>query len=105
MDEVRYRLNILHRRLRHHAVAEIEDVARSSGGATKNIVGSGEQTIARREEQCWIEIALDAAIRSNRLPRVVESLPPVDPDHVAAGFGEVAEDRRRTNTEMNHGDT
>ena len=34
------------------------------------------------------------------LPRLVEVLPPVDADHVAAGFDEVGQDGRRADAEM-----
>ena len=56
----RERLDVLDRRRRQDAVAEIEDVAGPSAGAAQHVVGRGEQAIERAEQQRRIEVALDA---------------------------------------------
>ena len=53
---------------------------------------AAKQPFARAEQQRRIEVALDGAVVADDGPRLVERLPPVDADDVAAGF---AHDRRR----------
>ena len=55
----------------------------------------GEDALERTEQQRRIEIALDAAVGADALPRFVERRPPVGADHVAAGLAQLVEDRCR----------
>src|ERR1019366_1949587 len=97
----RERLDVLERRRRQNAMAEIENVAVSSARARQHIVGRGEHAIERPEEKRWIEVALDPAIEADALPRFVERDAPVGADHIATGFAQLAENRRRADAEMN----
>ena len=97
----RERLHVLDRRRRQDAVSEIEDVARAAGGAAQHVARAGEQAIARAEQQRRIEIALDAAVVADALPRLVERDPPVGADHVAAGLAHHVQDRAGGDAEMN----
>src|SRR5262245_57631961 len=89
----RERLDVLERGRRQNTVSEVENVTRPSTRACKHFVGRGEYAIERSEQQRRIEVALDAAVEADALPRLVERRPPVGADHIAAGVAQVAEDR------------
>ena len=61
----------------------------------------GEDALERAEQQRRIEIALDAAVRADPLPRFVERRAPVGADHVAAGLAQLIENRSGADAEMN----
>ena len=101
MHVARERLDVLDRRHRQDAVAEIEDVSRPSARARQHVVGRREHAIERAEQQRRIEVALDRAVEADALPGFVERRPPVGADHVAAGVAQLAENRARADAEMN----
>src|SRR5213593_1276348 len=98
------RLQGLHRRLGEHTVPEVENVPRSPGGAGEHVPRLTLELRSRRQERRRIEVTLDGfgGRGSDALPRDIERHAPVDPDHVAAGAGEVHEQRRRIGPEVDH---
>ena len=95
------RLHVLDRRLRQHAVAEIEDVSRPAAGARaarrrRRRAGDRAGRTAARDPDC----PGCRAVGADRRPRLVEALTPVDADHVAAGLGEIRQDGRRADAEV-----
>jgi hypothetical protein len=94
-------LEILDRRLRKHAVAEVEDVSGTSRGASQDVVCHAKQLLLRAEKQCRIEVPLYPAIGADGGPRVIEILTPINPDDITSGFGEICEDRLRADAEVN----
>ena len=88
------RLHVLDRRRGQNAVAEIEDVPRSSPGTFEDIIGRSENAIERAKQQRRIEVALDAAPRSDSLPCVVGVGDSADPDQrdlATARFAKLAQ--------------
>src|SRR5262245_57902014 len=102
---MRKRLDVFHRRIRHDPVAEVEDVSGTAARAREHIVRGGEEPIARRKQQRRIDVALYGASGSDRRPRFVQPLPPIDADHVTPGFREVAEYGGGADTEMDQRDS
>ena len=98
------RLDLFDRRVRQDAMAEIEDVARPSAAAVAGYRRLREQSLARSEQQRRIQIALNAAVVAQIAPRFVERLPPVDADDVAARLGDLGQDCRRADAEMDERD-
>ena len=72
MHVLRERLHLFERRFRQHAVAEIEDVAGPSAGASQHIVCRREQAFRGPEQQRRIEVALDGAVVADDRPGLVE---------------------------------
>ena len=68
MHVARERLDVLDRRRRQDAVAQVEDVARPSAGARQHVVGRGEDAIERAEQQRRIEVALNRPIEADARP-------------------------------------
>src|SRR5689334_16018774 len=101
MDVTRERLYVFDRRRRQDAVAEIEDMPGTAGGAREDVVRRGKHAVERAEQERRIEVALDAAVRANPLPRLVERRAPVGADDVAAGVAQIAENRPGADAEMN----
>src|SRR5438132_1666245 len=89
-------------RLGEHAVAEIEDVARTSARAGEDVTDL-TRTLRGGREQCrGVEIALDRAILPpDARPGGVQRNAPVDADHVAARCCEIFEKRGGAGTEVN----
>src|SRR5258708_1414438 len=85
---------------RKNAVAEIEDMTRTSPSPREDVADL-PRTFGRGCEQGdWLEIALDCAL-SDAGPRGVQRNPPVDADDVATSRGEVFQKRRGAGTEVN----
>src|SRR3954454_12465595 len=61
MHVPRERLHVLDGGRGQNTVAEIEDVAGSRAGARQDLVGCGKYAIERPEQQCRIEVSLNAA--------------------------------------------
>src|SRR5712691_1522678 len=101
MNVSRQRLNMFQRRRWKNAVAQIEDVAGTSAGALEDFVGRGEHAIEWTEQQRRVEVALNRAVRSDALPRLVQRRAPVGANHVAAGRAQLAENRSGADAEMN----
>ena len=89
-------LHALERRLRQHAVAEIEDVAGPPARASQDVVRGGEQAIAGPSSSVGSRLPCTARSCADDLPRFVERQPPVDADHVAARLGQIGQNRRRS---------
>src|SRR2546422_6602809 len=90
-------------RLGEHAVAEIEDVARTSTGAGEDVMDLTGALRGGREQCRRVEIALDRAIPApDAGPGSVQRNAPVDADHVAAGCCEIFEKGGGAGAEVNH---
>src|SRR5262245_16196668 len=68
--------------------------------ALEHVVGRSKDPIERPEQERRVQIALDAASRSDARPGVVEVDAPVGADHVAAGGAHLAENRTRPDAEV-----
>ena len=94
-------LHVLDRSLRQDAVAEIEDVSRAAAGAR-----AGRRRRRPAGDRAGRRAALDRGCPECRaigpivVHAVVEALTPVDADHVAAGFDQIGQDRRRADAEV-----
>ena len=71
---------------------------------SQDVLGGAEHAMTRPEQERRVEVALDGVVRAELLPGHVERQAPVDADDVAAGGGEVGQDRRRPGAEMNRRD-
>lgn len=100
MHVLRERLYLFERCVGQHAVAQIEDVSRSSAGSSQHIVCRGEQEVARTEQPRRIQVALDGAVVTDDEPGLVQGKTPVEADDVAAGFRDVGKDCRRAHAEV-----
>src|SRR5256885_4978914 len=89
MDPVHDALQRLDRRLRQHAVPEVEDVAGAARGPVEHVAHPLLERGERREQRRGIEVPLNRPVGADALPRDVEGNPPVHADDVAAGAGEV----------------
>src|SRR5438309_7355953 len=82
-------LQRLDRRLREHAVPEVEDVARAARGPVEHVADSLLELGERREQRRRIEVPLNRPVGTDALPRDVEGNAPVHADDVGACAGEV----------------
>src|SRR5262249_17788 len=96
MNVPRQRLHVFQRSRGQDTVSEVEKVPWTAVRARRHFVGRGEHAIERSEEQCRIEVALDAAVEADALPRLIERSAPIGADHVAAGLAHLAENRAGT---------
>jgi len=97
-------LQRLDRRLREHAVPEVEDVARAARGPVEHVADSLLELGERREQRRRIEVSLNRPVGTDALPRDVEGNAPVHADDVAARAREVGEEHGGVGPEMDHGD-
>src|SRR5207245_2680217 len=97
-------LQRLNRRLREHAVAEVEDVTGATRSALEHVAHPRLELRGRRQESHGVEVALNRLPGAHTLPGDVQGHTPVHPDHVAARTGEVRQKRRRAGAEMDHRD-
>src|SRR2546426_9528099 len=97
-------LQRLNRRLREHAVAEVEDVTGATRSALEHVAHPRLELRGRRQESHGVEVALNRLPGAHTLPGDVQGPTPVHPDHVAARTGEVRQERRRAGAEMDHRD-
>src|SRR2546423_8222157 len=97
-------LQRLDRRLREHAVPEVEDVARSASGPVEHVATWLLELGERREQRRRIEVPLNRPVGTDALPRDVEGNAPVHADDVAARAREVGEEHGGVGPEMDHGD-
>ena len=81
-----HRLHIFDRRIGHDAVAKIEDVSGTPAGRAQNFLHALLQYLERSKQGNGVEIALHRMTVPNGAPALVQRLPPVEPDHVGAGF-------------------
>ena len=72
--------------------------------ALQDVLGGAQHAMARAEQERRIEVALDGVVGAELVPGDVDRQAPVDADDVAAGRGEVGQDRRRAGAEMNRRD-
>ena len=92
--------HILHRGLLQHAVAEVEDMAGPAAGLIENLLRATADFARIGKKYGGIEIALDGAIVADRAPGVVQSHPPIDADHRAAGLAQQRQEGRIAGGEM-----
>ena len=81
-------------------MAEVEDVARAAAGSVEDVVGGGLDALPRAEQDGRVEVPLDAALRADGEPALVERDAPVEADRVAARGGHRAEQVRRPGAEV-----
>src|SRR5256886_3011373 len=98
------RLEGFHRRLREHAMPEIEDVPGAPAGAGEHVAHLPLELRPRRQKRYRIEVALNGAGSRgpDALPRDVERNAPVDADHITARPREIREQRGRVRPEVDH---
>ena len=85
-DVIAERFYVVHRSFGKNAVAEIEDMAGTSGGLAQNVLGPLLEFFPIGEEQHGIEIALHRAFQTKALPSGVERNAPVQANDFGAGF-------------------
>src|SRR5262245_4928930 len=100
---MRERLHVLERRGWQDPVSQIEDVAASTSRPCEHIVGGGENTIDRSQEERGIQIALNSTIGSDAIPGFVKWRAPVGANDGSACVAQVTEYRPCPYTEMNGG--
>jgi len=98
------RLDVLDVSGRQDAMTEVEDVARTAGGALEYFVGRREDASEWSEEERGVEIALNRPVGPDARPRLVERRAPVSADDVAAALPQLAQNRSGADAEMNRGD-
>src|SRR5580658_10405186 len=81
VDEFGEAAEMVARRLREHAVAEVEDVSGPAGREREDLPRLAFDDIERREHHPGIEVALDAEV-ADPAPRLIERQAPVDADDV-----------------------
>src|SRR5438132_1712223 len=98
------RLEGFHRRLREHAMPEIEDVPGAPAGAGEHVAHLPLELRPRRQKRYRIEVALNGAGSRgpDALPRDVERNAPVDADHITARPREIREQRGRVRPKVNN---
>src|SRR6478736_6803964 len=96
----RERLNVLNRRRRKNPVTQVEDMTYSAARTLEHVVGGGDDPIEWTKQHRWIQVALNAAVESDALPRFVKRRAPVCADHVAPRGTQLAENRPGTDPEM-----
>ena len=90
-------------RLREHAVAEVEDVARAPVRARQDVERLALDDVPGGRERRRIEVALHGAV-PDEAPSLVEREAPVEADHVAACGGEAAEEVGGAGSEVDRRD-
>src|SRR2546427_6085586 len=98
------RLDVLDVSGRQDAMTEVEDVARTAGGALEYFVGRREDASEWSEEERGVEIALNRPVGPDARPCLVERRAPVSADDVAAALPQLAQNRSGADAEMNRGD-
>src|SRR3989440_1872598 len=87
MDPGHDALQRLDRRLRQHAVPEVEDVAGAARGPVEHVPHPLLERGERREQRRGIQVPLNRPVGADALPRDVEGNAPVHADDVAARAG------------------
>lgn len=67
--------------LRKDAMPEIENVARSAGGLVQYKFSLLANFIGIRQQHGWVKIALDGSVVADGLPGVIQTRPPINPNH------------------------
>ena len=89
-----------------HAVPQVEHVARSAAGLGQHAVGFALRSPpSRRQEHRGVEVALDALVRADPPPRVVQPDPPVHADEVRPGGCDLLEHPADAGAEVDRGNT
>src|SRR3989475_6319182 len=73
---------MLPRRLRKHAVTQVEDVPGPAGGLPQNLQGAPADDVAGCQQHRRIEVPLDATVVTDPGPRLGQGNPPVHADHL-----------------------
>src|SRR5262245_5710497 len=64
---------------------------------------TGQHALDGSEKQCRVEVSLYPAVVPPGGPCLIYGYPPVDADHIAAGFAQLAEESGRVGAEVNRG--
>jgi hypothetical protein len=88
MDGIHQGDRVINGRLLQDTVAQIKNMSGAAGGLIENIFRSAANFFAIRQQDCWIEIALDGAVVSHGGPSFVEPDSPINTDDCAAAFGQ-----------------
>jgi len=91
--------DVLDRRVRQDAVAEVEDVPGATGSLVEDLLGLASQVVTGSEERGRVEVALDGAIGADCRPGVGQCDTPVDADHIGTGGGEQGQEASRASAE------
>src|SRR4030088_3408255 len=65
--------------LGEHAVAEVEDVSRTSGGTAQDATDAVADELGRAQQHRGVEVALDSALEADALPAAIQRPPPPQP--------------------------
>src|SRR6266851_2141563 len=71
-------LKIFERSRRQHSMPEVEDVARPSGGTPEHVAGALTHELRWAQQHRGVQVALDAAVVADPLPRRIQRHAPVD---------------------------
>src|SRR5258708_6541897 len=77
--------HVLHRRLRQDSVPEVEDVAGARAGALQQIGDVQLELRHRREQDSWIEVALDRRAVADVHPGLVDIDAPIHSENIPTG--------------------
>src|SRR5438105_6021387 len=91
------------RRLRENAVPQVEDVPRASTGAREHGARLARADVERPDERSGLQVALDAEVRADPRPGLVERDPPVHADDIAPRARHRLEQVRGVRAEMDGG--
>src|SRR5580692_4100544 len=84
-------LDVFDRGVGHDAVAQIEDVARATGGGSQNRLDASFEDLEGCKECDGVKVALDGVAMAYRAPALVERLTPVEADDIGTGRSHGAE--------------
>ena len=88
-------IDVIDRRFRQDAVAEIENMSGTAAGAAQDFRHAAFDFFRRSEQRDRIEVALHGDVVADRGPAVVEIDAPVQADDIAAGGADAALTSRR----------
>src|SRR5438045_2882259 len=100
MDELRKTLQVLDGSVRQNAVAEVENVPRPTAGALNDPASAVLDHGPGPQQQRGIQVSLDGAVVTDYPPGIPKVDPPIEADHVAAGFAHQRKDPRRAGGEV-----
>src|SRR6266704_5334746 len=100
VDQLDESSQVILRRRREDAMAQIEHVAGSAIRPFEYIPCGGLPIVSRAQESGRIEVPLDPHVLADRNPSAVQRDAPVDADHVAAGPAERVQEPRRPGPEV-----
>ena len=84
MHTVNHGANAVNRRAEYDAVPKVEDVPRPVVGHVEYLLYAPLDLLDRRKENGWIKVALNPALVTDGLPRLVKTNAPVHAGNVSA---------------------